>query len=194
MKSIELSRALHFFILGGYADMARYFKNVETLEQLRKQYKDLLKKHHPDNGGNLTDMQEINAEYDRLFKVLKDRHESKSADSTENNAKTDFNNMKYDFSEDAKLREVLQQIITFEGINIEIVGCWIWVDGNTYSYKDTLKGIGFKWAREKKKWYFHTEAFRKKSRKKLSMEDIRNYYGSTEVETDGTKRLRQAFA
>ena len=174
--------------------MARYFKNVETLEQLRKQYKDLLKKHHPDNGGNLTDMQEINAEYDRLFKVLKDRHESKSADSTENNAKTDFNNMKYDFSEDAKLREVLQQIITFEGINIEIVGCWIWVDGNTYSYKDTLKGIGFKWAREKKKWYFHTEAFRKKSRKKLSMEDIRNYYGSTEVETDGTKRLRQAFA
>ena len=174
--------------------MARYFKNAETLEQLRKQYKDLLKKHHPDNGGNLTDMQEINAEYDRLFKVLKDRHESKSAENTENNAKTDFNNMKYDFTEDAKLREVLQQIITFEGINIEIVGCWIWVDGNTYSYKDTLKGIGFKWAREKKKWYFHTEAFRKRSHKKLSMEDIRNYYGSTEVETDGTKRLRQAFA
>ena len=174
--------------------MARYFKNAETLEQLRKQYKDLLKKHHPDNGGNLTDMQEINAEYDRLFKVLKDRHESKSAENTENNAKTDFNNMKYDFSEDAKLREVLQQIITFDGINIEIVGCWIWVDGNTYSYKDTLKGIGFKWAREKKKWYFHTEAFRKRSHKKLSMEDIRNYYGSTEVETDGTKRLRQAFA
>ena len=172
--------------------MARYFKNAETLEQLRKQYKDLLKKHHPDNGGNLTDMQEINAEYDRLFKVLKDRHESKSAENTENNAKTDFNNMKYDFTEDAKLREVLQQIITFEGINIEIVGCWIWVDGNTYSYKDTLKGIGFKWAREKKKWYFHTEAFRKKSHKKLSMEDIRNYYGSTEVETDGTKRLKQA--
>ena len=174
--------------------MARYFKNVNTLEQLRKQYKDLLKKHHPDNGGNLSDMQEINSEYDRLFKVLKDRHESKATDNKENNAKTDFNNMKYDFSEDAKLREVLQQIITFDGINIEIVGCWIWVDGNTYDYKDTLKSIGFKWAREKKKWYFHTEAFRKRSKKKLSMEDIRNYYGSTEVETDGTKRLRQAFA
>ena len=124
--------------------MARYFKNVNTLEQLRKQYKDLLKKHHPDNGGNLSDMQEINSEYDRLFKVLKNRHESKAADNNESNTKTDFNNMKYDFSEDAKLREVLQQIITFEGINIEIVGCWIWVDGNTYGYKDTLKSIGFK--------------------------------------------------
>ena len=169
-----------------------YFKNITTLEELRKQYRDLLKRHHPDNGGDVSDMQEINAEYDRLFKVLKDRHESKTTDSKENNAKTEFNNMKYDFSEDAKLREALQQVITFEGINIEIVGCWIWVDGNTYGYKDTLKGIGFKWAREKKKWYFHTETFRKKSRKKLSMDDIRSYYGSTEVEPDGTKRLKQA--
>ena len=172
--------------------MKKYFNNITTLEELRKQYRDLLKIHHPDNGGNVSDMQEINAEYDNLFKILKDRHESKATDNKENNAKTDFNNMKYDFSEDAKLREVLQQIITFEGINIEIVGCWIWVDGNTYGYKDTLRGIGFKWAREKKKWYFHTEAFRKRSHKKLSMEDIRSYYGSTEVEADGTKRLKQA--
>ena len=149
--------------------MSKYFKDVNTLEELRKQYKELLKMHHPDNGGNVSDMQEINTEYDQLFKILKNRHE-KSADSKENNAKTDFNNMKYDFTEDQKLREVLQRIITFEGINIEIVGCWIWVDGNTYEYKDALKEIGFKWAREKKKWYFHTEAFRKRSKKKLSMD------------------------
>lgn len=172
----------------------KYFNNVETLEELRRQYKELLKKYHPDNANGSTEAtQEINAEYDKLFKVLKDRHESKTTDSNkEGNTKTDFNNMKYDFSEDAKLREVLQQIITFEGINIEIVGCWIWVDGNTYEYKDSLKSLGFKWAREKKKWYFHTEAFRKRSHKKLSMEDIRSYYGSTEVETDETKRLKQA--
>ena len=172
--------------------MSKYFKDVNTLEELRRQYRDLLKKYHPDNANGSTEAtQEINAEYDRLFKALKDRHE-KTADSKENNAKTDYNNMKYDFSEDAKLREALQQIITFEGINIEIVGCWIWVDGSTYAYKSMLKEIGFKWAREKKKWYFHTEAFRKRSHKKLSMEDIRNYYGSTEVETDRTKRLKQA--
>lgn len=172
----------------------KYFNNVETLEELRRQYKELLKKYHPDNANGSTEAtQEINAEYDKLFKVLKDRHESKTTDSNkEGNTKTDFNNMKYDFSEDAKLREVLQQIITFEGINIEIVGCWIWVDGNTYEYKDSLKSLDFKWAREKKKWYFHTEAFRKRSHKKLSMEDIRSYYGSTEVETDETKRLKQA--
>lgn len=170
-----------------------YFKNVNTLEELRKQYKELLKKYHPDNANGSTEAtQEINAEYDRLFKVLKDRHESRSTGNTEDGNKTDFNKMKYDFAEDQKLREVLQQIIRFEGINIEIVGCWIWVDGNTYDYKDALKGLGFKWAREKKKWYFHTEAFRKRSHKKLSMDDIRNYYGSTEIETEDTYRLKQA--
>ena len=171
--------------------MSKYFENISTLEQLRRQYKDLLKKHHPDNGGNVADMQEINAEYDKLFKALKDRHESKATYNKESNAKTDFNNMKYDFSEDAKLREMLNKIIHFDAITIEIIGNWIWCF-DSYGYRKELKELGFKYAHNKKAWYFHTEAFRKRSHKKLSMDDIRNYYGSTEVETDGTKRLKQA--
>lgn len=169
-----------------------YFKNANTLEELRKQYKELLKIHHPDNGGNVSDMQEINAEYDRLFKILKDRHE-KSTDNKEGNAKTDFNNMKYDFTEDQKLRETLNKIIGFNGITIEVCGSWIWVF-DSYNYRKELKEMNFKFAGKKKAWYWHSEAFRKKGRKILSMEDIRSYYGSTEVETDGIKRLKQAFA
>lgn len=171
--------------------MAKYFKDISTLEELRKQYKELLKRFHPDNPNGSTEAtQEINAEYDKLFQILKDKHDSKAADSQEN--KSSYEDMKYDFAEDEKLREVLSKIITFVGINIEIIGNWIWIDGDTYCYKDEVKAMGFKWAREKKKWYFHTEAFRKRSHKKLSIDDIRNYYGSTEVETEGRKQLRQA--
>ncbi|MCM1048699.1 MAG: J domain-containing protein [Clostridiales bacterium] len=172
--------------------MNKYFKDVHTLEELRRQYRDLLKKYHPDNPQGSTEAtQEINAEYDRLFRVLKDRHESESADNKENNAKTDFNNMKYDFSEDQKLRDVLQQIIFFDGINIEVCGSWIWAF-NSYTYRKELKDIGFKYAPKKQAWYWHSEAFRKKGRKSLSMDDIRNYYGSTEIEAEETKRLKQA--
>lgn len=171
--------------------MNKYFKDVNTLEELRRQYRDLLKKYHPDNKDGSTEAtQEINAEYDRLFKVLKDRHE-KSTDSKESNAKTDFNNMKYDFSEDAKLREMLNKIIGFDGITIEIIGNWIWCF-DSYGYRTELKELGFRYAKNKKAWYYHTEAFRKKSHKSLSMDDIRSYYGSTEVETDGMKKLKQA--
>lgn len=160
--------------------MTNYFSNVKTLEELRRQYKELLKKYHPDNPDGSTEAtQSINAEYDELFKDIKDRHDKEQTDGR----RTAYDDMKYSCEEDERLREVLQKIISFVGINIEIIGAWIWVDGNTYAYKKDLKDMGFKWANEKKKWYFHTEAFRKRSHKKLSIDDIRNYYGSTEVYT-----------
>ena len=165
----------------------KYFNNVNALEDLRRQYKELLKKYHPDNPQGSTEAcQEINAEYDRLFKVLKDKHESKpdkTADST-NTKQSEYSKNMYDWENDKALREVLQKIINFDGIEIEIVGAWLWVSGNTYIFKDELKEIEFKWASQKKQWYFHTDAYRKRSRKSLSMDDIRNYYGSTKVQTD----------
>ena len=165
----------------------KYFNNVCTLEELRRQYKELLKKYHPDNAnGSTATCQEINAEYDRLFKVLKYKHENKSDKTADSTAHTgsSYNANMYDWENDRSLREVLQKIINFEGIEIEIVGAWIWVSGNTYSYKKELKEIGFKWASNKRQWYFHTDGYRKRSRKSLSMDDIRNYYGSTKVQTD----------
>lgn len=166
-----------------------YFKNVRALEELKKQYKELLKTYHPDNGGNVSDMQEINAEYNKLFKVLKDRHESSQTDS--DREKASYNNMKYDFTEDQKLREMLNKIVGFSGITIEVCGSWIWAF-DSYDYRKELKEMGFRFAGKKKAWYWHSEAFRKKGHKVLSIDDIRSYYGSTEVETDGTKRLKQA--
>ena len=168
--------------------MKKYFNKINTLEELRKQYKELLKIHHPDNGGNVADMQEINAAYDQLFKGLKDKHDSKTESSTKESS---YENMKYDFTEDTMLREMLNKIIGFTGITIEVCGSWIWVF-NSYNYRKELKEMGFKFASKKKAWYWHSESFRKRSHNTLSMEDIRCYYGSTEVETDGRKRLKQA--
>ena len=123
-----------------------------------------------------------------MFKGLKDRHDSKTAD--EQDSKSSYDDMKWDFAEDEKLREILQKIISFVGINIEIIGAWIWVSGNTFQYKEYLNDIGFKWASKQKVWYFHTEAFRKKSYKVLSMKKKRDCFGSTEVETEQTKAIQ----
>ena len=161
--------------------MNKYFDNISTLEELRMQYKELLKLHHPDNGGILEIMQEI----------LKNQHENNFY-SNRASTNTEYNNMKYDFAEDEKLREMLNKIIHFDGIDIELVGAWIWVSGNTYACKKQLKELGFKWASQKKMWYWHSEVFQKKSRKTLSMDDIRNYYGSTEVKNANKMALMQA--
>ena len=58
----------------------KWFKNPATLEELKNQYRNLAMQHHPDRGGTTADMQEINAEYDRLFARLKNTH--KAADGT----------------------------------------------------------------------------------------------------------------
>lgn len=77
--------------------MAKYFKNVKSFEDLKKQYKELLKKNHPDNGGDLEIMKEINVEYDALFPIWKNRKEAETgtpvqetADSTRSKFYTEF--------------------------------------------------------------------------------------------------------
>lgn len=128
--------------------MIRYFNNINTLDELRKQYRDLLKLYHPDNANGSTEAtQQINAEYDQLFKILKNRHEAHSDNDNQN---SNNNNMKYDFTEDHILREMLQKIIHMHDVTIELVGAWLWISGNTYQYKNELKSLGFKWASQKK--------------------------------------------
>ena len=51
-----------FFCLKGAVKM-KWFTDVRTVEELRKQYRQLMKKHHPDVGGSTEDAKEINAEY-----------------------------------------------------------------------------------------------------------------------------------
>lgn len=170
--------------------MKTYFSNVQTLDELRKQYRDLLKKYHPDNGGSEEETKAINVEYERLFKTLKNKH-TRQQDTADNktDSKTSYDNMRYNFEEDELLREMLQKVIHLSDITIEIIGNWLWISGNTYQYRKELKDLGFKFAGQKKSWYWHSDAFRKRCHRKLSMDDIRSYYGSTEVETDRRKRI-----
>lgn len=42
--------------------MKKYFNNVRTLSELRSQYKELLKRYHPDNGGSEESTKAINVE------------------------------------------------------------------------------------------------------------------------------------
>lgn len=170
--------------------MNTYFSNVQTLDELRKQYRDLLKKYHPDNGGSEETTKAINVEYEKSFKILKDSHSRQdTAGNKTSDRQSSYDNMKYDFAEDELLREMLQKVIYLTDITIEIIGAWLWISGNTYHHRKEFKELGFKYASQKKCWFWHSESFKKKSHRQLSMDDIRSYYGSTEVETNGRIRL-----
>lgn len=68
--------------------MAKYFKNVKSFEDLKKQYRKMLKENHPDNGGDEKIAAEINCEYDALFPIWKDRHEKKTGEQIHETAES----------------------------------------------------------------------------------------------------------
>lgn len=93
-----------------------FTSSISTLEELCKQYKNLLKLHHPDNGGTKEASQQINNEYEQLFSMLKAGYTHTGAENKEG-AKADWTEQT-----DEALREALQKIIHLEGIEIEICG------------------------------------------------------------------------
>ena len=61
----------------------KYFANVKTLDELKKEYRRLSKLHHPDCGGDEEVMKAINNEHDELFEILKRQHNARAdADPT----------------------------------------------------------------------------------------------------------------
>jgi hypothetical protein len=85
----------------------KYFKNINSLEDLKKQFKKLAFKHHPDKGGDVEVMKAINNEYDILFPVWKNRDNIKTeetAESTRNEFYTQngWKGEKYDRNLDIK--------------------------------------------------------------------------------------------
>lgn len=154
----------------------KWFKECITLEEVKALYKQLAKKYHPDLGGDTLTMQEINKEYAfASTKALKGANLSE--EETENEIR---------FSEE--YRQAIEKIIHLEGITIELVGYWIWVTGNTYPNKTTLKEAGFLFAPKKLAWYFRTGEYKVNKGGKKSLDEIRAKYGSEVLKDDKPKR------
>ncbi|MEK9768619.1 MAG: J domain-containing protein [Betaproteobacteria bacterium] len=143
---------------------------------IKKAYLDACKKYHPDvNSGGLEMMQMVNAAYD----VLKDY----SGDITGNEKDTDYGD---------RLNAALNGIYGLAGLNIEVCGSWIWVDGDTKTHKEKLKESGFKYASKKKMWYFRPAGFKSRSRGKFTMADIRMTYGSSQPNRTEKEKIARA--
>lgn len=155
--------------------MKHFNPTPNTLEELKKMYRKLALKNHPDCGGSTETMKEVNAEYDTLFQRLKNVHMNKDGKTYEketNEAPDEFKN-------------IINALIKMQGVNIEVIGSFIWLSGNTKQYKEAIKSLGFKWHSKKECWYKAPEGYRRSGNKQYSMDDIRDMYG---VQYEGTGR------
>ena len=157
----------------------KYFNNVKNLQELKKQYRTLAMKLHPDKeGGDAEEFKILVNEYEILTKKL----------AKENNKNEEEYNK--DIELDKQYMDIINELIKFDGLIIEVVGSWIWLSGNTYPAKDVIKGLGFKWASKKKMWYLSPDDHPKRRGKELSMDEIKNKYGvKAKVKTEGAKQI-----
>lgn len=151
--------------------MKNLFMGITTLEELKRTYRKLAFMYHPDHGGNLEQMKELNNQYEELFNTLKNAYnEGKTEDKQMHECPAEF-------------VDIMMNIMDLEGLEIELCGSWVWVSGNTKEHKDILKQNGFMWASKKCMWYWRSpeDAQQNRSRKGTSMDDIRTKYGSDKI-------------
>lgn len=163
--------------------MKQYFTGCRTQEELKKRYRELCKALHPDNGGDAEAFKAMQAEFIEAGKT--------EAWHTFTNS----NGEQYhrDATETAEeFASIINALAALEGVQLEICGSWLWISGNTYPYRETIKNTGAKFSRNKTAWYFHKEPFRKRSKKTLSMDDIRAMFGAESINQTQDNKLTAA--
>ena len=160
-----------------------YFAPVpKTLEELKTMYHQLAMQHHPDRGGNTAIMQAVNDEYAVLFPKLKDTHRNKDGETYTAN---------YASSETAdSFKELIDELMKMDNIVIEVIGCFVWVTGNTKPYKEIFKSLRFQWHTKKVAWYLKPEDYNRRSHKDYSFDEIRAMYGTSgQMNSEGRLKL-----
>jgi len=140
-----------------------YFSKEMTKEEAKKIFRKWCIELHPDKAsGNAVEFIKMQSQYESLLRgtfayTTKDAKE-------ESNALKDFINAN-------------EFVKGMDGVTVELTGTWVWLSGNTFSFKDIIKENGFKWSKSKKKWYKAPEGTVQKKKRGTNFKTIQKKYG-----------------
>lgn len=132
-------------------------------------------------------MKELNLQYEQKLKSCNGQ--------TSKDSEGKDHVYRYDEVVENELVEKICQLLELqmEGVNILLIGIWIWVLGDTKPYKDGLKRIGCRWHTKRGCWYFATHKGRYFSNGNQGLNELADRYGCQEIkEVKKTKRHKLA--
>ena len=148
-----------------------FFSGLNTINEIKSEYRRLAKINHPDRGGDTETMQKINAAYHAALETLDGRV----------SVGTDGKRHTYRYNHDVE-QEVMDKVLELLSLNlpnvqIEVIGTWVWVNGDTRPVKEQLKSLGLRWHGKRQMWYWRRFTYRRRM-SKMSTDDLRKMYGN----------------
>ena len=159
--------------------MKRYFTECRTAEDVKARYRELAKRLHPDCGGDAEQFKTMMNEYREAFERLKTVHVNQAGETYE----------KETTETPEQFAEIINKVIHFDGVNVEIIGSWVWLTGATMIYKDEIKAAGFWWSKTKKAWYYNGSDKKTTNRGRYSMDGLRDHWGAQTIEKEEQRKL-----
>jgi len=160
--------------------MNNFFHDCRTVEEIKKRYRQLAMKHHPDRGGDTATMQEINRQYQSALKHC-DGQTNKGSDGKQHT-------YHYNEAAETELAEKIDELLKLKlaGIEIALIGLWIWITGDTKPHRQALKDAGCRWHSKRACWYWQNTGY--VGRSKASLQELADKYGYKAYEFDDERR------
>lgn len=166
-----------------------YFSNCNTVNEIKAEWRKLCHKHHPDTLSKTADvevMKQVNIQY----------HEALSAAHGQTSKGTDNQEHTYYYNQETeqviidKINELLS--LKMAGVEITLVGTWVWVEGETKPHKSKLgkAGVGLKWHGKRKMWFWSPPGSSKRRySRKATFDDLKETYGAKSYKQKGMPAL-----
>lgn len=177
IKRIPNISGLKKYTLGTFFDTSV----IKDIDNLKKEYFKLAKKYHPDAGGTTSQFQQLQAEYEKMFKALLN---GSTFTTEQKNNETVI---------DKAIRDIIDAIVNYEGIDIELIGKWLWVGSTTMGFTtpmyNALKSAGLTYLKKAGKPYMVYKGIESKSKGGTTMDEIKKKYGVQKFEANKLKKL-----
>lgn len=139
-----------------------YFtREYETIADIKKHFRELSKRYHPDLGGTEEQFKEMYKEYEYLIEHFIEKQYK-------------------DVRMSEMVKALINELMYYDDMELEVVGDWLWVD--TSRKNDTLlKGLGFFWSSKHSKYYYSGDTKKVTRCSSYSMQDMRNMMGNKKI-------------
>lgn len=140
-----------------------------TEDDLKKRYRELCKKYHPDKkGGSKEAFQALQRDFEKTFNNVKGIHRKKDG--------TTYHKASKETAE--QFLHIINELLKLKGLTIEVLGSFLWIGGTTKKYADILKKLGLKYSSSKKMWYKAPEGYHRTGGGVWDIKKIRSRYKS----------------